>query len=891
MRKQAKRAKQPSSVSARRSVRPGAAQHRHGAPSRRGHGASRRPRPHGSRAVPPVRLVLLALLAVVLLAGLYNAYRARPIAEEPPYHLVLNEVGTDDQRVLTAPDGYYHSWVELYNPTDQAVPLDGWSLSNKKTDLRRYAFPEGLSVEPGGRLLVWCTGSLGDDPSAAVKNSGVPYASFTVMRGDDMCLSRSGYVMDHLAIPGDLPRGSAYGRVEDGGLECSALDATPEAANNSSALHKSVAQPVLSVPSGFYDEPFQLSISAPEGCTVYYTVDCSRPTADSTPYTEPIQVEDATPQANVFSQIQTQGFYTNTPLYEGQQPIYDHYYGNYLTPTENLDKCTVVRAVAVDTEGNVSDPVTASYFVGFDGRSAYENVSVMSLVSDPDDLFGDLGILVAGKEYEDKLADGTITTKTYWGSVRRYTNFFRKGSAWERAAHLDFFNEDKSLSFSQETGIRCHGNASRKRVPKAFSLYAREKYDGSALFEQPLFDTQTLTDKVFLVNGAAVRRYALVKRMDSRGMDTQDYRLVQLFLDGEYWGFYAVQEAYNSGTYLNEHYGLDNDGTILLKSNSRELVPVYGTKADIEEHYNPLMDYVASHDMTKEENWTELNTMMDVQSFIDVYAANLYLCNMDFNWHHNIYLFQTRKVRSGNPWADGRWHWMLYDVDYSTGDNKNVPVEHNMFQGKFLNSKHGLSLDPIFPYLAKNEHFRAMFVNTYMDLANDVYGVEEMRAVTDQLKEQWKEAVYASVLRNPLSDDAATLNRETHDSRFGVNCDNLAEFFRQRFGYAVPYMADYFHLTGQQVTVTLQSSDGGSVGLNTLTPDLSSGSWSGVYYTDVPVQLSAHPEPGMRLDHWEVSSGKLEQAEDGSASLRLDGDVTVSAVFVPDEGQAEEASS
>ena len=104
-------------------------------------------------------------------------------------------------------------------------------------------------------------------------------------------------------------------------------------------------------------------------------------------------------------------------------------------------------------------------------------------------------------------------------------------------------------------------------------------------------------------------------------------------------------------------------------------------------------------------------------------------------------------------------------------------------------------------------------------------------------------------------------------------------------------MADYFQLTGQQVTVTLQGSSGGSIGLNTLTPDLSSGSWSGVYYTDVPVQLSAHPEPGMRLDHWEVSSGKLEQSEDGSASLRLDGDVTVSAVFVPDEGAAEGAAS
>ena len=42
--------------------------------------------------------------------------------------------------------------------------------------------------------------------------------------------------------------------------------------------------------SGFYDNEFDLTLSAPEGTKIYYTVDSSDPTAESTEYTEAIKV-------------------------------------------------------------------------------------------------------------------------------------------------------------------------------------------------------------------------------------------------------------------------------------------------------------------------------------------------------------------------------------------------------------------------------------------------------------------------------------------------------------------------------------------------------------------------------------------------------------------------
>ena len=74
-------------------------------------------------------------------------------------------------------------------------------FSNKKTDLRRYTFPKGLEVESGGRLLCWCTGTLNTDPLAAMEDSGVPFADYTVRRGDTLCLSQDGVVVDTVELP------------------------------------------------------------------------------------------------------------------------------------------------------------------------------------------------------------------------------------------------------------------------------------------------------------------------------------------------------------------------------------------------------------------------------------------------------------------------------------------------------------------------------------------------------------------------------------------------------------------------------------------------------------------------------------------------------------------
>jgi hypothetical protein len=67
-------------------------------------------------------------------------------------HVVISEVA-----FKLSGDAESGEWVELYNPTGKVVDLGGWMLGDavQRGDYeRRYAFPVGTTIEPGGTLVI-----------------------------------------------------------------------------------------------------------------------------------------------------------------------------------------------------------------------------------------------------------------------------------------------------------------------------------------------------------------------------------------------------------------------------------------------------------------------------------------------------------------------------------------------------------------------------------------------------------------------------------------------------------------------------------------------------------------------------------------------------------------
>ncbi len=61
-------------------------------------------------------------------------------------------------------EGDSPDWIEIHNPTVEALDLDGWYLTDDMNDLRKWEFPD-VRLAPGGYLVVFASGKNERDPA------------------------------------------------------------------------------------------------------------------------------------------------------------------------------------------------------------------------------------------------------------------------------------------------------------------------------------------------------------------------------------------------------------------------------------------------------------------------------------------------------------------------------------------------------------------------------------------------------------------------------------------------------------------------------------------------------------------------------------------------------
>ena len=71
--------------------------------------------------------------------------------------------------------------------------------------------------------------------------------------------------------------------------------------------------------------------------------------------------------------------------------------------------------------------------------------------------------------------------------------------------------------------------------------------------------------------------------------------------------------------------------------------------------------------MSDPELYKELLNQMDMQSFIDWMCTNIYIANTDTKpLGGNVFTWKSA-VSGEGEFQDGKWRWMLYDLDDSLG--------------------------------------------------------------------------------------------------------------------------------------------------------------------------------------------------------------------------------
>jgi hypothetical protein len=517
-------------------------------------------------------------------------------------------------------------------------------------------------------------------------------------------------------------------------------------------------------------------------------------------YEDDIQIEICPPQAA------SQMIFT----LDGSLPVPDTglVYTQPLKVRSDAPRVVILRARAVSTDGQLSPVVSASYFMAVPAQLPF-----LSLVMDPADLWDpQQGIYAKPQE---------------------------KGLAWERAGDVTYLDADHRSGFHLPVGVRIHGGRSREFDKKSFRLYFRSVYGEGAL-EYPLFPESSMQSFESLVlhmggqDSIAPTRdnWSLLRNplMDHLAQDLGGYathsRPVLLFINGEPWGIYYLRERPDLN-FLASHYGIETADFL----DSPEHTLVRTIEAGDRQHWDHLMQFLETRDLADPEAYAYIQSQIDVDAYIDYNLLHIYAANTDWPFH-NVQLFRPRV-------QGGRWNWLFWDSDHAFAADPYSSLEANALD-RALQDNYPLTGGRdtlLLRKLLENPTFRTRFLTRAADLLNTAFAPDAVTAHIDTLAAEIGPDIEYETLRWDTLNDWAT------------NVAELRDFARLRPDIVRQQFIDRFALQGTTtLTFTAPISGQGSVALNgALLPDLP---WSGTFFLDLPLTLTAAPAPGFRFTGW-----------------------------------------
>ena len=583
----------------------------------------------------------------------------------------------------------------------------------------------------------------------------------------------------------------AFGRLPDGGSQWALLTkATPGAPNDSSRSHQTPASPLFSQPSGFYDQPLLLELQHVDPAVAVF-------------YTLDGRLPDST--ATVYS----------APFF--------------------IDTTTVVRAAAFSPDGAASQVVTATFIV----NESFQ-FPVISLTTDPHNLWDpQYGIYAKGDHARDEYP--------YKGA-----NFWRE---WERPVHVEFFETDRSLAFSADAGVRIFGHSSVGAPFKPLAIYARKKY-GLGAFKHQIFPNKEIKEfEVFMLRNSGndwnrtLFRDALMHELASEiHIPGQAYRPAIVFLNGAYWGIHNLRERMNEH-YIASNFHVNADDIDLTAWNYGFQVYAGDSLA-----YAEMRNYVRRHDLSIEENYQHVASLIDIDNFIDYFIVEIFCNNRD--WPNNNQ-YQWRP-RSGN----GRWMWLLKDMDHGFGYQ--VSYDYNSLVRNALK-------DDLFPYLLENDAFRIKFINRFAFLMNTIFQPDHLFDLITRFKTRLEPEMPRHLQRWAGVETYG--NPPTTMSEWNAYCDELYRFAEHRLTPLKEQLRDYFHLGEMvEVSINVDTPEMGSLQIENET--LPSSPWGGEFFAGVPLSIEAKAYTGYRFAGWDGVN-----AESDSISFTPQENMTITAKF------------
>lgn len=363
----------------------------------------------------------------------------------------------------------------------------------------------------------------------------------------------------------------------------------------------------------------------------------------------------------------------------------------------------------------------------------------------------------------------------------------------------------------------------------------------------------------------------LIKKPD---LDMQAYRPAVTYLNGNFYGISNLRERIDR-RYIAANYGLDRDSIDFLEND-----------AEVKEGdlvaWTALLNFVRNNDLAQAANYAELTSKIDLDNFIDYNVFNVIIDNQD--WPGN----NTRRWRERSE--DGVWRWMVYDLDYSFG--LLVPGSEWNSGNPESNSLNRLMTDNGFTHPAMtwatelfretmtNPDFETAYINRLADQMNVLFTEQRMLSRLDDFhttyttgsNERQKHAdLYTDGWNGKIDETVASMTTFIQG--------NGAEYPTGRIENVRQHVVDQFNQIDDSSQLTINSNPAGSgtVSINSITLAAAHQPWSGVYFNNIEVPMSARGNRGYFFSSW--SQALMTQQRDSSFTPGISNSNVVTANF------------
>lgn len=753
-----------------------------------------------------------------LICTLIISIEAEPLYAEGT--LAITEIMGRNSKILDE-DGDSSDWIEIHNGTQRKINLEGYGLSDKSGDLKKWVFPQKF-IAPDEYVIVCASGK---DRS---NEEGQLHTNFKLSDKKDTGVFLSNEkdsLISYMAIE-QFPKNISCGKNAASGRIEYFSQPTPGKANSTPAFSPVVK---YSLKGGFYISPVSIELyTNGRNATIYYTMDGSTPTEASTVYSAPIRI----------------------------------------------DKNVTIRAVSLEEGHLLSPPSGQSYFIDFDNKG----IPVVAIATESEKLWDPQKGLFRDVEYNENMLRETVRIHVSYFDENGILGFSQDAmmsvcGAGSREVMMrplkisanstvdPFNNKFNYKLFSEDVDAHRHFQLRNNNQDGVRYVDIEECMPTmgmrNALFCEIFYGQEGIEMRkdngpvLFFINGKNCGLMNIGEKRDNTGISENDPSInskdIDLLVLRDDMGFRFGRNVMKKGQPF-----IRPDGKVLYKGYFMDGAVEY---EEVSESARKRGSTAAVDDFIAMD-FTD-PSQLDPESFIATMAAHIISCNTDFGIN-NLAFYRIWPVGE----KPGPFRTYSFDFDSVFG----VEKWHEDYD-TFLRYEEYTNY---FPEFFKKEEYRTELIRKIDEFLNGPFRPEETLPIIDKLKkkmEPWIEHHLDMWAQGKMDKKRWEENVEYLKRYMSVRPDHMRRIVQNHFGFSGYSNMEFSVIPSNKGTIYMHRAMG-EIPL----------SGKGAY-AKIPMKIFAKASQGYKFSHFMING---EKVSDQNVTLELEDTMKVEAFFTED---------